>query len=420
MNAIPGWTILVYLDGNGELEPEIAAEYCELKAAAIDEKPKVLLQIGRLQQSTVQLIRPAAETDQEIWGGVRRYQFNTGEEIPPKDLGNINLADPNCFYDFLIWGLKNTDTKHVMLILGGHTCEYIGLMNDYSGKYPAIMGIPELVSAIQMAANAEGHVIDLLLMDACYCNNIETLYELGYRENSAVNMLITYRENANAAGISFRKLLKAVRENDTASPKELANRICSELSSDLVARVVRPKSMKQLKRLFDHLARRVLSSNVCRIKNPSELFSVKAGENKFEWDEAEGISRIISGLTISQETRVQNQGKNISVLDQYIPDKELTALYDRLAFARDNAWTQLLCSQMKEEQYTLLITIGFSPLVIPEAKVQALIKSCNPYADSSFVDAICRKLVDAKGWNKHLFPTLYPQNAAYGLEKQEK
>jgi hypothetical protein len=365
----------------------------------------------------VQLIRPDAKPDQEIWDGVRRYQFNTDEKILPEDLGNVNLADPNCLYDFLLWGLKNTDTKHVMLILGGHACEYIGLMNDYSGKYPAIMGIPELVAAIEMAANAGGHVIDLLLMDACYCNNIETLYEFGYRDNPAVKLLITYRQNASAAGISFRELLKAVGENDTANPKELANRICSELSSDLVARVVRSKSMKQLKRLFDRLARKVLSSNVCRIKNPSELFSVKAGENKFEWDEAEEISRIVSGLTISQETKVQNQGKNISVLDQYIPDKELIAFYDRLAFARDNAWTQLLCSQMKEKQYTLLITIGFSPLVIPEAKVQALIKSCNPYADSSLVDDICRKLIDERKWNRHLFPNIYPPNAANGLEK---
>ncbi|HCB99982.1 MAG TPA: hypothetical protein DEP42_01985, partial [Ruminococcaceae bacterium] len=413
MNTIPGWTILAYLDGNGELEPEIAAEYCELKAAAINEKPKVLLQIGRLKQSTVQLIRPDAKPDQEIWDGVRRYQFNTGEEIPPENLGDSNLADPNCLYDFLLWGLKNTDTKHVMLILGGHACEYIGLMNDYSGAYPAIMGIPELVAAIEMAADAGGHVIDLLLMDACYCNNIETLYEFGYRENSAVKLLITYRQNANAAGISFRELLNAVGEGNIANrPKELANKICSQLSADLVARVVQSKSLKQLKKLFDSLARRALSSDVCREKNLSGLFSLKAGENKFEWNEAEKISHIISDLTVSQKTKGQDAGKNIGILDQYIPDKGLAAFYYRLAFARDNAWAELLCSQIKEKNYTLLVTIGFSPLLIPEAKVQALIKSCNPYINSSLIDAICRKLIDERRCNKHLFPNIYRPNAA--------
>ncbi|MGW8114147.1 hypothetical protein ACVS9P_03000 [Caproicibacterium sp. NSD3] len=254
-------------------------------------------------------------------------------------------------------------------------------------------------------------------MDACYCNNIETLYEFGYRDNPAVKLLITYRQNASAAGISFRELLKAVGENDTANPKELANRICSELPSDLVARVVRSKSIKQLKRLFDRLARKELSSNVRKIKNPSELFSVKAGENKFERDEAEGISRIVSDLTISQKTKVQDTGKDIGILDQYIPDKGLAAFYYRLAFARDNAWAELLCSQIKEKNYMLLVTIGFSPLLIPEAKVQALIKSCNPYADSSLVDAICGKLIDERRWNKHLFPNIYPKNAADSLEK---
>ncbi|UZT82746.1 clostripain-related cysteine peptidase [Caproicibacterium sp. BJN0003] len=418
MNAIPGWTILAYLDGNGELEPEIAAEYCELKAAAINGKPKVLLQIGRLKQSTVQLIRPDAKPDQEIWDGVRRYQFNTDEEIPPEDLGDVNLADPNCLYDFLLWGLKNTNTKHVMLILGGHACEYIGLMNDYSGKYPAIMGIPELVTAIEMAANAGEHAIDLLLMDACYCNNIETLYEFGYREDAAVKLLITYRQNANAAGISFRELLKAVGESNVGNrPKELANKICSELSADLVARVVQSKSLRQLKRLFDSLARRALSSNVCIEKDLSTLFSVKAGENKFEWNEAERISHIVSDLTISPKTKVQNTGKDIGILDQYIPNQGLASFYYRLAFARDNAWAQLLCSQIKEKNYTLLVTIGFSPLLIPEAKVRGLIKSCNPYTASFLINVICSKLIDERKWDKHLFPNIYLPNAADRLKK---
>lgn len=403
MDRIPGWTILAYLDGNGELEPEIAAAYCELEAAAADGQTKVLLEAGRLEQSSVQIIRPGIRPDRERWDGVRRHQLRAGEKIPPNDLGRINMADPKSLYDFLLWGFKNTDTDHVMLILGGHACEYIGLMNDYSGKYPAIMGLPELAAALELAANAMGRVIDLLVVDACYCNNIETLYELGHRENSAVKTLITHREYAGAKGMSFRELLKTVEKNGTASPRELADRICSELSSDLVARSVQPKSLEQLKRLFDRLARRALCAETRGAADPSGLLAKKAGENKYDWDEADEISRIVSELTIGQGTKARHPGGEIGILDQYLPDRELVPLYYRLAFARDNAWTQLLCSQLNEKQYTLLIAIGFSPLLISGGKVRALIESCNPWADVCTTDAIFKGLIDKRGWNKQLF-----------------
>lgn len=405
MNAIPGWTILAYLDGNGELEPEIAAAYRELEAVAANGQTKVLLEVGRLEQSIVRLIRPDVKPDKESWNGVRRCQFNAGEGIPPKDLGNINMADPQCLYEFLLWGLKNTDTDHVLLVLGGHACEYIGLMNDYSGQYPAIMGIPEFVTALEMAAVTTGRAIDLLLIDACYCNNIETLYELGRSGDPAVKTLITYREYAGAEGISFHELLKAVGDSGTAGPEELADRICSGLSSDLVARVIRTQKLEQLKRLFDRIARKALSSNMRSTADLSGLLSIGAEENKQERAEAEKISHIVSDLTISRRAKARYPGKDIGVLDKYIPDKGLAALYYRLAFARDNTWAQLLCSQL-EKQYTLLIAIGFSPLLIPEEKVRALIESCNPCLELCTVDALCKELIDKKGWDEQLFPNL--------------
>lgn len=411
MDGIPGWTILAYLDGNGELEPEIAAAYYELEAAAADGQTRVLLEAGRLEQSTVQIIRPGTRPEQEIWDGVRRHELNAGEKVLTQDLGRINMADPKSLYDFLLWGLKNTDTDHVMLVLGGHACEYIGLMNDYSGKYPVIMGIPELAATLEMAANAVGRVIDLLVIDACYCNNIETLYELGYRENSAVKTLITYREYAGAKGISFRKLLKTAGKSGTASPAELADRICSEVSSDLVARAVQSENLGQLKRLFDSLGRKALCSKTRSTAGPSGLLTKEAGENKYEWDEANEIFRIVSDLTIGQETKARYPGREIGILEQYLPNKGLAALYYRLAFARDNAWTQLLCSQLNEKQYTFLIAIGFSPLLISEGKVRALIESCNPWADAFTVDTILKGLIEKREWDKRLFPNLYQKIA---------
>ncbi|MPM61888.1 hypothetical protein SDC9_108752 [bioreactor metagenome] len=78
-----------------------------------------------------------------------------------------------------------------MMILGGHSCEYIGMMNDYSQDKPYIMGIPEISLVFKYVKNTVGSQIDLLIFDTCLFNNIELLYELGYYGTPAVKTALT-------------------------------------------------------------------------------------------------------------------------------------------------------------------------------------------------------------------------------------
>lgn len=146
MNAISKWVILTYLDGNSELEPEMAAAKCDMEKATLCEDVKVLLEIGLVDKETVKILRPDGKTGalNEMWNGVRRYHLCQSGCRFEENMGERNMADPNCLYEFIRWGMENYKAEHYMLILGGHSCEYIGMLNDYSQDMPYIMGIPAI------------------------------------------------------------------------------------------------------------------------------------------------------------------------------------------------------------------------------------------------------------------------------------
>lgn len=136
MENISKWVIMAYLDGNSELEPEMATAKSDMEKVNLCEGVEVLLEIGLLDKETVQILRPGGKPSAEKWSGTRRYHLCRAGCWLEEDMGKTNMADPSCLYEFIRWGMENYKAEHYMLILGGHSCEYIGMMNDYSQDKP--------------------------------------------------------------------------------------------------------------------------------------------------------------------------------------------------------------------------------------------------------------------------------------------
>ena len=197
------WVIMAYMDGNNELEPETVAAIREMEETVKQtSKTLLFLQIGRLAEKTVHILRPELTNSLSCdpWNGVRRYAISQSGKILLGELGESNMADPQCLYDFLSFCMEQ-EAQHYMLILSGHSCEYIGLLNDYSGKGPCLMGIPELALVLEYIKKSFGKNIDVLVLDTCYSNNIEFLCELG-ANGSATRTVLTHRGTAPPTGIS--------------------------------------------------------------------------------------------------------------------------------------------------------------------------------------------------------------------------
>jgi len=404
MSSLSKWTIMAYLDGNSELAPEMAAAKADMEAVTYGENIQVLLEIGLLDEKALEILRPGKSqiTSGEKWSGVRRYHFSRTGCHFAEDLGRANMADPACLYEFILWGMESCQAEHYALILGGHSCEYIGMMNDYSQNKPYIMGIPEISLVFNFIYKNTGRQIDLLIFDTCLFNNIELLYELGCDGPPAVKTVLTYRKNAPAEGLPYRKLLSAAAENCCEHQLDrFIEQLVQSASADLIAYRIDHLTLERIKSAYSTLARRFLDDRAGA--GPNERTDLAflledTGKNPRQAALKE-LAEYESSLIVPTKSRDNANRAKLLALDKYIPFLDTAAMYYRLAFARNNDWSDLICSRLPERVFRFVISIGFTPMRLPEEKIKALIASSSPALSSASAEDIYKKLAALKNWS---------------------
>ena len=89
------WVIMAYMNGNNELEPETVAAMREMEETVKQtSKTLLFLQIGRLAEKTVHILRPELTNSPscEPWNGVRRYAISQSGKVLLGELGESNMA----------------------------------------------------------------------------------------------------------------------------------------------------------------------------------------------------------------------------------------------------------------------------------------------------------------------------------------
>ncbi|WP_243428291.1 clostripain-related cysteine peptidase [Clostridium rhizosphaerae] len=199
------WTILIYADGNNEMEGIMYKSLLSCKKIISNEDVNVVFEIGRLDNYK--------SRNSDDWCGVRRYHVDKGNLILVEDLGKSNMADPNNLYSFIKWGFENYKSEHYMVVLSDHGGDFIGCFTDLSKNKPYIMGIPEMIEAINAVRKNLGYEIDILVLDMCYMNSIEVIYELGQEKYNTAKTVITYMDYASYDGLNYEKLISCTEKN---------------------------------------------------------------------------------------------------------------------------------------------------------------------------------------------------------------
>ncbi len=82
------WTVLMYLDGNNEMAPEMYDTVQNINVE-IDKDKNIVIEIGQAPFKIVNSIRPYSKEQQKYsWTGVRRYLYENNEQKLISDLGN--------------------------------------------------------------------------------------------------------------------------------------------------------------------------------------------------------------------------------------------------------------------------------------------------------------------------------------------
>lgn len=323
-DSIKKWTILVYADGNNEMENIMYNSLLACERAGSTNEINVVVQIGKLGNYKTD--------DKNGWSGVRRYYIENGYSALIQDLDKTNMANPNILYDFIKWGCENYKAEHIMLVLSGHGGDFIGCFTDLSLNEAYIMGIPEMIAAINAVRKKLNYIIDILVLDMCCMNCIEIIYELGHEENTAVKTAVTYMDCAAYEGLNYDKLISAAQTYNNISDINLFVRyLIDSQTYNLAAYDINHEKLEQLKLLFNNIAKTT--------ENPLDALN-NCAINEAKLDFVKSINDNLKSIVIYSKKTFKGINNSISITSKDVGYSIF--FYSKLAFSKNNLWKELL------------------------------------------------------------------------------
>ena len=151
------WLVMVYLDGDNDLDPCALLDLGEMK----EKRPTA----GNVHLTCIH--------DSIVTNEVKYYHWYKNEPEDVYTYSEKDMRNPDTLEDFISWSLNNYRQDNSMLILWDHGCGWQGCCNDDSSG-DGIMTVHGIVTALDNV----GHYFDIIALQACYCACVELCYEL--------------------------------------------------------------------------------------------------------------------------------------------------------------------------------------------------------------------------------------------------
>lgn len=409
------WTVLVYANGNNELEPEIYDRFKNLQEEVEGKDIYVVTQLARMSIQRLKLLRTRLEpANGERWTGVRRFVLQGGKNIMVGELGKVNMADPFTLYDFIIWGNFNYPSENIMLVLSGHGAGFVGLMTDYTQDKPYIMTVEGFTNALYLSREKTGKTIDCILLDACYMNMVELWYELVCIPKNTIKYILAPVQNIALEGIHYSMVFKLLETNilrHTYGTLKIVTKMFNEIHDidkslllikankgyfTVLKRAIN-KETKQLNKDRGLFIRRLNKRYPKIYKEP--LLSLVIVEELLG-NKKQKITKILKNIIV--EPLIENIPSETSTgpslyfpfnLQQY---EDVKNIYRELRFSYNNEWTNIIEDEGVVLQQQTRLNYNFIPLpmIIPIKDVVASILQQNVMLSQEEALEIVRQL----GW----------------------
>ena len=173
-SAMADWTIMVYLDGDNDLETSAIDDFAEMATVGSSDRVQILVQFDRIRSD-----EDWDDTSNDNWGGTRRFRVAKGT-TPTKghmldDIGEQNMGDPQALVDFATWGVRRYPARRYGLIFWDHGASWPGIASDDSSDGD-MLTLPELAQALKTVRDQTGGTtFDLLGFDACLMGQVDVL-----------------------------------------------------------------------------------------------------------------------------------------------------------------------------------------------------------------------------------------------------
>jgi hypothetical protein len=271
----------------------------------------------------------------------------------------------------------------------------VGTITDYSQDVPYLMGSREMCRAINMILKDTGKTIDILVLDICYMNLVEIMYELGQEPKNTVKNVLTYIERGPVSGLPYGRVVDILENSIEGNTNEILKKMIDALNFDLIAIEINHGKLKRIKRAANDLAYTYLSNKSESVMKPFELL-VDVDSDK-PWSlHAREFQKNLSSIIIHYRRMGQNSGNLINII--FIELKDLIKIYSKLSFAKNNYWVHLINNKEVTDKIEIPLSDSFKPTVIKPDGLRSLIEVMNPGMSKERIEKIFDKLVELRGW----------------------
>jgi hypothetical protein len=171
------WTVLVYVDGDNNLEEDAIIDFMEMSAIGSTDQVQIVAQVDRIASPELW-----DDTSYGNWTGTLRFlvekDMEPTESAAIADLGEMNMGDEATLTDFIIWGVENYPARRYAVVLWDHGASWLGIASDDTDDGD-FLTLPELSSAFENARQRTGvEKFDLIGFDACLMAQMDVLPQL--------------------------------------------------------------------------------------------------------------------------------------------------------------------------------------------------------------------------------------------------
>src|SRR5262245_43224419 len=167
--AQPGWTVLVYVGADNNLEPFAIPNLMQM--ASVGSGPGLDIE-AFIDRSPKYSNAPLANLGD--WSGAKVVQVQKGSFTEEQNLGNVDSGDPATLTNFIASAAKRHPSDKLALIIWDHGAAWLGTALDEQTNH--IMSLPKLQQALQAGlAGAGKPKFEMLGFDACLMSNLAVL-----------------------------------------------------------------------------------------------------------------------------------------------------------------------------------------------------------------------------------------------------
>ncbi|MFX0169569.1 MAG: clostripain-related cysteine peptidase [Candidatus Hodarchaeota archaeon] len=206
------WTVLVYLDGDNDLEEYAFIDLNEMELVGSTADVKIIVYVDFWSGSDAPYSGAKCyEVIQDMnTNTINSIELSTSLPSEP-DMGNWQTLR-----DFVVFGQSYAPADQYLLVLWDHGAGALGLcVDDTSGT---AMDVRDVYYALNDSAVQH---LDLVAFDACLMAQIEVAYEL----RNTTNYLVFSEEGIPLNGFPYDDILQDLTNNPSTTPPQLASQI---------------------------------------------------------------------------------------------------------------------------------------------------------------------------------------------------